>query len=966
VGLCAALLALPSIANAQTRESGSLVVTPDGAHVLSANFDAGSVSKLDAATGALLAELPLGREIERLALGDDGRLLLASDALGGRVHLVDVERFRSVASAEVGARPFGAVYDAETRLFWVALFEAGQLVALDHGARIRQRIATRATPRGLALTADGRLLVTHALLGAVSIVDLRRDPPVEIGHVALAETQDPDPFVSQGKPRLLDDIALHPNGREAWLPHVLWSFGHAFQFRSTVFPAVSVISLERGAERELGERRKELFRQINIQDSATRTRIVSNPHDLCFAPDGRTAYVTLAGSEDLAVFDLSREATQGEPRRARRRGKRSSGGAQVVQILRHLPGDNPRGIVVRGGDLLVQNAMSLDLSRLARGDGGPFARVRVAQDVFAQPVARDPLPAPLRRGKRLFYSANTSEFPEHPPAGDFWMSCASCHVDGFNFTNRFLMADTKLDPSGTGAAGNGHRGLRTLVAGDFVGDYIRMFQDTQGGMGADDREPLPRIDPDRPSAPLRTRMEDLHAFVTAPENLPYLSTWLRLDQPERTVAEGQWTNPADCAECHPTVFRDWASSNHRLMSTSHPYYRFIEDLAAREEGEGFRQWCMGCHNPKAVSAGRASSAGPAHTRDAAGAALVAAAARGEHPLDEGTDCQFCHRVASLEHAGGNASLTVNLTGRERYPLEASPSAPLRWFGERLIQARPSVHRDSYLRDFYADSRYCGSCHSEFAPGSGAVISDTYAEWAASPFNAPGDPARHRTCADCHMHADASRLDQPVPGQATLGGPWKANLRSHRFTGASVDLLAARDPAAAEQSLAMLKSAAALEAGLESGRLRVRVRNVGAGHHLPTGVADLRELWLWVRVRDRDGGLVLESGAPAQGGALPGDARIFNKVLGDAEGQPVGLRFWRYTTLLRDTRIPAGEQRDELFELPAGARFPLKVDAELRFRTFAPAVTAQVRAVYPDVPEPQVHAIAQLSTWLEGS
>ena len=962
-------------------ESGSLAITPDGRHVLSANFDAGSVSKLDATSGALLAELPLGRDIERLALGDEGRLLLASDALGGRVHVVDVEHFRSVASADVGGRPFGVVYDPATRLFWVARFEASELVALDHGAHVRQRLPTRETPRGLALTEDGRLLVTHALLGEVSIFDLRRDPPAEIGHIALAATQDPDPFVSQGRPRLLDDIAIHPNGREAWLPHVLWSFGHAFQFRSTVFPAISVISLERGAERELSDRRKQLFKQINIQDSATRTRIVSNPHDLTFAPDGRTAYVTLAGSEDLAVFDLSREAQQGEPRRARRRGKRSQGGAQVVQILRHLPGDNPRGIAVLGSDLLVQNAMSLDVSRLARGEGGPFARVRVTQDVFARPVAKDPLPAPLRRGKRLFYSANTAELPEHPPSGDFWMSCASCHLDGFNFTNRFLMQDTKLDPAATGAAANGHRGLRTLVAGDFVGDYIRMFQDTQGGMGADDRVPLPRVDPDAPPAAVRGLMEDLHQFVTARENLPYLATWLRLDQSERTVAESQWSNPAQCAQCHPTVFREWASSNHRLMSTSHPYYRLVEDLAAREEGEPFRQWCMGCHNPKALSAGRTSSAGTGHTRDVAGASLVEADARGEHVLDEGTDCQLCHRVASLEHAGGNAGLTLNLADRERYPLEDSPSAPLRWFGERLIQARPSVHRESYSRELYRDSRYCGSCHSEFAPGSGAVISDTYAEWAASPFNAPDDPARNRSCIDCHMHADASRLDEPVPGQATLGGAQKSNLRSHRFTGASLDLLGPRDPAAAEQTLAMLRSAATLEAGLEAGgkrpgarsepeasvvRLRVRVRNVGAGHHLPTGVADLRQLWLWVRVRDRDGGLLLESGTPGPEGSLPPDARIFHKILGDAAGKPVGLRFWRYATLLRDTRIPAGGQRDELFELPAAARFPLRVEVELRFRTFAPDVTAQVRALYPDLPEPQVHAIAQLSTWLEGS
>jgi len=216
-----------------------------------------------------------------------------------------------------------------------------------------------------------------------------------------------------------------------------------------------------------------------------------------------------------------------------------------------------------------------------------------------------------------------------------------------------------------------------------------------------------------------------------------------------------------------------------------------------------------------------------------------------------------------------------------------------------------------------------------------------------------------------MHADTSRLAEPVPGQATLGGPWKANLRSHRFTGASVDLLAARDPEAAAQSLALLRSAAALEASLEDGALRVRVRNIGAGHHLPTGVADLRQLWLFVRVRDRDGALLLESGALDADGRLPADARIFHKVLGDAQGEPVGLRFWRYATLLRDTRIPAGGARDERFALPDAPRFPLRVEVELRFRTFPHDVTEQVRARQPDLPVPAVHTIGRLSTRFEG-
>ena len=966
--IAAAVLGLSfcaSLASASS-ESGSLLATPDEKFLISANFDAGSISKLDAQSGERRAELALGANIERIALSSDGRLLLASDPRRGRVLLVDVEDFALRKSIDTGGWPFGIVYDAKRERFWVALFEAGELAAIDRRGRVVRRVSTLETPRGLALLDDGRLLVSHALLGKVSILDVAQDPPVLLRTIALRATRDPDPFVSQGVPRLLDDIAVSPDGREAWLPHVLWSFDHPFQFRSTVFPAISVLELARGAEREREDARKQLFRQINVVDGSSKARIVSNPHDAAFSADGSRVYVTLSASEDLAVFDRGREALAGGERRSRRKGKQSKGGAQAVQILRHLPGDNPRGLVALGDALFVQNAMSLDVCRLASGGAGPFARVSVSAESFARLVARDPLPPRLRRGKRLFYTGNTSEPETHPMAGDFWMSCASCHVDGFNFTNRHLMRDARASAgSGVGTAASGHRGLRTMVAGDFVGDYIRMVQDTQGGMGADERAKLPRVNPDRPPREVASMMRDLHDFVTAPENLPYLSTWLRVGAAPERVAEVDWTNPARCAECHADIFAQWSTSNHRLMSSSHPYYRVLEDLAAAEECEAFRSWCMGCHDPKRLAAGLARGSDPLRLWEKDASSLRDAAARAEPHLDEGTDCLFCHRVSKVDHAGGNASLTVDLEARETYPFEQSTSGFLRGFGERLIAARPVVHARSYSSQAYADPRYCGSCHAEFAPGSGADISDTYAEWEASPFNAPGEPKQHRTCADCHMHADVERIGEPLPGRSTDGGRVKPNVRTHRFTGANLDFVALRDPESARQSRALLERAAELEVGLADGALQVRVRNVGAGHSLPTGVADLRQLWIYVRATDARGKPVVESGELGPDGDPAPDARIFHKILGDAEGQPVGLRFWRYATLLRDTRIPAGGFRDETFPLPADVAFPLRVDAELRFRTFPRWVTLRVRERLPDVPVPQVHVLRRVRRELRG-
>jgi len=958
-----------------TRESASLILTGDGSTFYSANFDAGSVSRLSADTGERLGELRLGGDLRRLALSADERTLAVSDYRSEQLLLVDAVSFRLLERVAVRGRPFGVVYDSERALFWVTLFEAAELVGIDRTGEVLERLPLPDTPRGLALARDGRLFVTHSMLGEVSIVDVRATPPVRVRSIALAATRDADAFASQGLPRLLDDIAISPDQSEAWLPHVLWSFGHPFQFRSTIFPAVSVLSLEPGAERERVDRRKQLFRQIDLSDGASKTRIISNPHDLAFSPSGDKAYVTLAASEDLVVFDLSRRARDSDRRRSRRRGKRSQGGAQAIQIVRHLPGDLPKGLVIRNQEILVQQAGTLDIAKLTRGGEGPFARVELVEARFARLVSGDPVDPRERRGQRVFFSANVDDDPTFPLAGDFWMSCGSCHLDGFNFTNRYLIGDAQRYPKHEpGAAVTGHSGLSTLVAQDFVGDYIRMIQDTQGGLGADERMGLERVDPEAPPARLVASMQDLHAYVTASENLPFLSTWLRVEGGESKLDDSAWTTASQCQDCHSAIYSQWSSSNHHRMGSSHPYYLALEDLAAQDEGEAFRAWCMGCHNPRHLASGRASShalrPGAAAREPFVAGLNPAASAAATDPLGEGTDCLFCHRVSRLEHAGGNASLSVNLSDRERYPFEASSSAILRWFSERLIASRPSVHADSYWKPFYSDPRYCGSCHSEFSPGAGAVISDTYAEWAASSYNRPDSPAENRTCLDCHMHADVQKIGSAVEGRATDGGRWKSNVRTHRFTGASIDLVAARDSAAADQGLALLRSAAELGAslvsdGTDEGRsLRVRVRNVGAGHHLPTGVADLRQFWLYVRVRDARGRVVLESGALDDRGRVPNSARMFNKVLGDADGRPVGLRFWRYATLLSDTRIPAGEFRDEEFRLGGPMEFPLMALVELRFRSFPRALSEQVKKSFPDLQLPPVHSLVRLERSLE--
>jgi hypothetical protein len=185
---------------------------------------------------------------------------------------------------------------------------------------------------------------------------------------------------------------------------------------------------------------------------------------------------------------------------------------------------------------------------------------------------------------------------------------------------------------------------------------------------------------------------------------------------------------------------------------------------------------------------------------------------------------------------------------------------------------------------FGDSRFCSSCH-QFPPSgpslNGKPLENTYEEWRGSPAAKDG-----RSCQACHMPD-----------------------RRHLWRGI-------HDRDMARQALAI-----SLEVG--GGRARVRLANVGAGHHFPTYVVP--EVVATLQLVDAGGGV---------------RAELARKVI----ARRIDLRL---TEELFDTRIPAGgEARLEAAlpaSAPAGSRVELvvRVDPASHYqRTFADALARQ--------------------------
>jgi hypothetical protein len=301
-------------------------------------------------------------------------------------------------------------------------------------------------------------------------------------------------------------------------------------------------------------------------------------------------------------------------------------------------------------------------------------------------------------------------------------------------------------------------------------------------------------------------------------------------------------------------------------------------------------FCLKCHGPVGTMTNQLANTDP----KSAGA--------------QGIPCSFCHQVTGASAPTNNVSLMVDPSGTYRAQL-ATPTAP------HAVAPSP----------FHTTSAICGSCHNVSHPGNGLPVEATYTEWQGSPQAKAGVQ-----CQDCHMSAAPGQIG-PSMGWAAGGGPQRMVYQMN-FMGAQVAL---GNSLLAEQ---MLKSAATLEMvspgileGSKNTSVAVTVTNTGAGHNLPTGLTELREMWLQVT-------FVAPDGKETEVGK-----HVYGTVLKDAAGK-YPAEMWTATGIQSDDRIPpkGTSESSYKFAFPAGVEYGT-IKAQLLYRS-APEALAKKAGV----------------------
>jgi YVTN family beta-propeller protein len=293
----------------QLSRAGAILVTlvataafAGGPKAYVGNFKDNTVSVIDTDAGAVVATMPVGAGPHGMVVSPDGRAVYISGDLASTVSVIDTASDRVAQTIEVGKAPHGLAMMSDGKLLLVAVYGEDRIAFVDTSTRAVMGTVPVPKPHTIAIRPDDKVAyVTSQEPGhfALAVVDLATRSVVR--NLPLDKTPRDLEFSYDAKAlyytlagvnaiQVLDPVsdkvvAEIPTGAS---PHI------AGYYRGTTV-GVGVIQ---------GPGELLLFNPVT--NAAVRSVVVGKqPHWVATTGDGKRAYVTNEGSNDLTVVDLA-------------------------------------------------------------------------------------------------------------------------------------------------------------------------------------------------------------------------------------------------------------------------------------------------------------------------------------------------------------------------------------------------------------------------------------------------------------------------------------------------------------------------------------------------------------------------------------------------------------------------------------------------------------------------------------
>jgi len=447
--------------NNSPRSSSKLILDPERELIVTANTDNGTVTLVDLSTLTKLDEIEVFSNPVALALAPDGKLWVV-DSENYAIAIVDLDTRKTVEFFRLpyASQPAGIVFSpgGDAYITLTALGDVLKIDASSHEILTQRHVAS--FMRGITISGDGSdLWVTRFISQGDrgEVYRLESDSLDTIARYDLSEdttTEDTD-HSGRGLPNYLFSVAVTPDGTRAWIPSKkdnmargLMRDGLPLTQDNAVRPLVSVLDLEND---------EELFdERIDLDDR-------NLPNQVTFSPLGDWAFVTVFGSNLVELRDAFDRSFVTALRADNLLGPEATLLAPDNQLI--VLADLSRKVVVFDvGDLL----------------SGVDQSTRVVAEVAL--VQNEKLSSQVLRGKQVFNNAEDKRM-----ASEGYLSCSSCHFDGFEDGLVWDFFDRgegfRNTTSLLGRRGTGHGRVHWSGNFDEVQDFENPIRVHQGGLG---------------------------------------------------------------------------------------------------------------------------------------------------------------------------------------------------------------------------------------------------------------------------------------------------------------------------------------------------------------------------------------------------------------------------------------------------------------------------------------------------
>lgn len=382
----------------------NLAITRDAERLFVACEASNSVIVVGTKTGKVLSEIEVGVEPHFVHLSPDGTRAYVSNRGSDNVSVLDTETYRILSTIPVGDEPHEMTTTEDGTLLYVANGGTYDVSVIDLAAGNEiKRLAASRGPWGVARSPDGgSVYVTNNL---PRFGEFRTPAESEVTVIETNRSTVTHRYTIEGA-NLVQGVGFAPDGRFALI---------------TLARSKNLVPMTRNIQGWIMTNGVGVLWDDGRIDQVILDEVndfFADPTDIVFTSDGRYAFVTGGGVQEVAVIDVDKlvDILASASEHDRKEVIPNHLGISTEFVKTRIPvGQSPRGMVISPDDRYLYVADGLD-DAISVIDVESLQRVNVIDLGGSKEISE------ARYGERIFHSA------ERTYARQF--SCHSCHPDG--------------------------------------------------------------------------------------------------------------------------------------------------------------------------------------------------------------------------------------------------------------------------------------------------------------------------------------------------------------------------------------------------------------------------------------------------------------------------------------------------------------------------------------------------------